>query len=572
MGFLGLLSPKTFVWLSLLLLFALIGTMSCSGFRLPDEDDLLPQLAAEPIGLESLPKQLGVRLSHDQLGQLKDRWGFLYGPAGPAEGLFAVDRHYKSNYNRGFSHLDRGDLKTALQTWSEVYSHYHLMVFCKNGGFHEPLPNRRDDLILYGSYRYHRGLMLATLAGNFAESEDTRLDYLKRALYDLRRATGTVEYLAFGKGRFEPYWGNRGDGWVDGSFLADHGGLSVLSVYGNLSTVYLRLGDEGCYPVLSPGYLRREAEKYQEGATPLGAITNRIVDTISKNGNRADTLAFRLALALQNLDMVGRGEKAGKDAQFNYTVGIILARLRDINRKYVTAEEVRRYLERAALQVATESDIGQAARKELFLHHLSEEDGVGAVSWLKDIDPQRIADLAEGPNKAYITAFADFLLILKTSEQYQSDLWPLVRGRGEAFAESVNDPQQIALYRSLSSAAIATIFDGIEDRMQVWLDHGRAGRVGGLLYTLDTDRHLDNMGNVKQYYRSQLRNKLWYRPGVGFNLLARHNPWLAWVYRLAPVFAALLLLSYWVFFYRAHRRQYQKRFSSGYRRDLRTPR
>jgi len=336
--------------------------------------------------------------------KIYDNWGFSFQASNYIRNQNNKLKLKARNLNQAIRLISENNYTSAKKMLDNYYYQYpnYVSTFSTNESANFPFPNNDDELSFYAVYQYHKGITLLELATLYSENEREKNEFLRMALYDLRRSAGSVEKL--GK---KGYWGNS-EAWENVSFDVNNGEMPVYNIYAALSTAYLRIKNSKGYPTRDINYLKKMDKKYSLGATGISSITKKFIN-ICITTKKDPLVRYRLTQALHNLETSSRCITKQNDLKINYLIGIILTHLGRLSNDELKAKAFSSaisYFQRV-LDNNGDETIKDASRRALVLIYIEMQHDTYALEILKDMDPLKTEESILGTDRKYGLLFAD---------------------------------------------------------------------------------------------------------------------------------------------------------------------
>lgn len=494
---------------------------------------------------------------------MRDSWGVDHRPATLVQPNAFLDlRHQAIVLNGALAHLQEGRLSPARTPLSRYYNVYNKQVKPRRRDQKDIIPAEEEGKLLYGLYRYNRGVLLSSFALRNSRERSGAADLLRQSLNDYRRAVAAFEQLGEVRNVHGTYWGPGAHAWEGFALEEAHGALPVAHVYTNLALSYLRLGKQGKYPFKDFNYLQREYKKYSWGEDELlTPIVNDLIKfALSPKGKKMSLRTYRLVMALHNMEAAGRGREvsSGQDIYY-YTVGLLLNHIADDPSVGVGRNRAVDFFQMARNRANPEQPIFHLASKELALIFLGDNRLEEATTMMASIDIGRLEDALYGPQVAADRLFLDMLQIV-----------PLQQGRLEAVLAHFDkrsrrlDPAQTQAHAQI----MAMLGKGFYAQLHTRLEDQSAASHGSYLSEV-AHKQLPTLPEpLAEACQDELFDAVNTMPTTWINLQFHHNPhWFGKVKGIA--LAGLLLLAlYLLWCYLSHRKMARRFFESRYGEEL----
>jgi len=523
-------------------------------------------LEKDPLLLENTPDELWnlLQSSSGISDYLYDSWSFSFEPSDFLR-LFGTELEIKArNLNDAIRLISEGSYSEAEKRLSTYYHNYpdYVSVFSTTHSNDDPLPSEKRELAFYSVYLYHRGIVSLERATKYYRNNKDKDDLLKRALYDLRRATGAAEKLGM-----DGYWQNQ-QAWENVSFDLELGNLPVYKIYAALSTAYLRIKDSKGYPPLRLNYLIKMNRRYSLGDIGISPITRKFIEIVVSEDKR-NAERYRLTHALHNLEAASRGLTEKGIPKMDYLIGIVLMHLGKMskdNLKNETYDFSIKYLSRVLDNLDTLTDPGEkgmlhdAVRRALVLIYLELKNNDKVLELLSEMDPLQTRGSLEtiiGNRMNYELLFTDIAQYANFSKGNIEHINYYEKLR----KQEINDNKHENFHNKIMNILAQNFYSSLEARFYS-ASFSEISHLGSVLSIWTNDYKYNGL-NIISDPISHMNVPF----GVLFSLSIHY-------YQLKPIviFLSFILVIistlyfYWV--YISHKKIAKRIFESGYQKDL----
>ena len=571
----------TFLFITLVLAAAIWFLLESPLFRVTMPEDFLSSIKQNPLDLTStLPLVGELEIDGEKMyKRLENSWGVVY----PHSGRVTVDypqfaRQIESlNDAIGEMSAQGSDQKyyRALRMLGD-YRYYPRKVDGIRKPYSDVNPATKEETLIYALTRYNRAVALLHISDYQSKegNETTSADYLRKALFDMRRAVGNFERLGargLPNGDFG-YWGDQAAAWDNVRLKPEDGDLPIKYAYANIGTIYLRIhdldlkvpelnyGPDGYkeYPEIDLPYLESMLDRYRYGASEIGSsVAICLRRCLQKGKDNLEPSFYRLTHALQNLEAASRGMMEENNPRYYYLVASVLKR---IARQYDPSSEERgRFFDQAlGLFKSAEQSAQNDAFKvkilvEKLLMYMEKQRWEHVAEELQKVeDPRMFENCLFGKNEKYWPLLYAMALYSDISKANMDT----VLARVEELSSSTYDlDEKIHEYkRTILHWYYSAFISQLKERIADLERAGKYSTVGAFFSKLRQSGWLEKMKN-----RSGYKYQLPVTERVQWNLKIRKDKNLADFFKYLPYGLAAFWGLYFLFFYFSHRK-YAKQY------------